>query len=1246
VSASVSLIAELEERLTAFVQTGDADAVLDPHALVSAATLLMDAVPLPPDPGAAASTVDVTAAHVVASLYAARHTVSESVHEAALANVLFLIIDQLLPDGMPEPIRSVLADLQARGVPAPSAMEAWNAQAEVLYHAASGTGQPDLIRLAVTMGRQVLAATPGAHPRRPVYSASLGTALVALFKWDQDPADLAGAIEVLRIAVDTTPVNDPARGIRLSVFAAALQEQALRLRSLPGLDEAIGYTQAAVDLLPDGHRHRAICLSGLCVAFEVRYGFSGAPEDLDAAIEAARSAVVSMSTDRPEALDCLGNLAVALTSRFEQSGDPADLDEAVELYGAALTVAPDGRQGRSGIESNLCGALLARYENSNAPGDLEDAIAAARAALTGLPAEDPGRAPALCNLSGALRVRYETVGAQPDVDEAVAAGREAVESVSDDDPQRTVYLSCLGLALQTRSGRTGLRSDLDEAIAYLRAAVRALPDGHSDRTMHLSNLGAALRERSSRTEEIGELNDAVEVSQAAMAATPRGHPAFGMRQSSLSAVLRARFDRTADPADLDAAYEAVLAAEATVPAAHPGRAHVLLNLGLISYSRSGQEGLPAVEQADRVRQARQALREAAGSPAALLSTRLEAAAVWGDAAVELGDWPDAVRGYATAVELLARVAWPGLDSGDRLHILTRYRGLGADAAAAALRAADPSTAVELLEQARGVLLANAIEARTDRSALFEIAPELAGRMDSVRAELDRPDIAPPLTVRRIVGGVHGLPANSAGEQLLREAATRHAERRRYLAREWDDLVAQARQLPGFGDFLGPSSAADLSRCAAEGPVAIVNISRHGSQALIVTPDELTVVPLDQIAFADTLERIDTLQAALAVLADSPATEQHAQQVLDQTLDWLAESITTPVAQALASLPEPPPPAKPPSPPTTPSHPEPLSPPVTLPPPSAPSHPEPLSPPVTLPPRSAPSHPEPLSPPVTLPPPSVPPHLPGSSAAPSPPPPMAQPYRASPPGRLWWCPVGPAAFLPLHAASDQWVCSYTPTLRALIEARASAAGTGGSPGRMLALALPETPDLGELPQAELEVEQVARFAPGATVLTAGLATRARLLAELPGHCFLHFAGHSKQDPNDLASGALCTYDHQDTGPTTLSDLARLRLTDARLAFLSSCEAAVGAFDVPDEAIHLAGSLLLAGFTHVIATQWTVFDTIAPQLAEGFYARLSSRDARGDTRLDPARSARCLHDTIRHLRDRYPSLRWAPYIHIGP
>lgn len=51
-------------------------------------------------------------------------------------------------------------------------------------------------------------------------------------------------------------------------------------------------------------------------------------------------------------------------------------------------------------------------------------------------------------------------------------------------------------------------------------------------------------------------------------------------------------------------------------------------------------------------------------------------------------------------------------------------------------------------------------------------------------------------------------------------------------------------------------------------------------------------------------------------------------------------------------------------------------------------------------------------------------------------------------RLWWCPVGALAFLPLHAAGhynfvddsprtalDRVVSSYTPTVRALAHARA-------------------------------------------------------------------------------------------------------------------------------------------------------------------------------------------------------------------
>ena len=268
---------------------------------------------------------------------------------------------------------------------------------------------------------------------------------------------------------------------------------------------------------------------------------------------------------------------------------------------------------------------------------------------------------------------------------------------------------------------------------------------------------------------------------------------------------------------------------------------------------------------------------------------------------------------------------------------------------------------------------------------------------------------------------------------------------------------------------------------------------------------------------------------------------------------------------------------------------------------------------------------------------------------------AEGHPASTAARLWWCPAGLASFLPLHAAGrhgepghavmDHVVSSYTPTLRALINARAEARAAA-PPGRMLAVALPATPGLPNLPAAEREARAVAGRVPGTTTLAGLQATRARFLAELSRHAFLHFAGHGRQDPDDLTSGALYTYDQRADGPVTISDLAALRLTDARLAFLSACQTAAGATDVPDEAVHLAGALLLAGFTHVVATLWAISDTLAPRVAGEFYPRLMIDDQGGSGRLDPAGAARALHDVIRPLPDQLSSLLWAPYVHIGP
>nr|WP_240981345.1 CHAT domain-containing protein [Streptomyces sp. N502] len=183
----------------------------------------------------------------------------------------------------------------------------------------------------------------------------------------------------------------------------------------------------------------------------------------------------------------------------------------------------------------------------------------------------------------------------------------------------------------------------------------------------------------------------------------------------------------------------------------------------------------------------------------------------------------------------------------------------------------------------------------------------------------------------------------------------------------------------------------------------------------------------------------------------------------------------------------------------------------------------------------------------------------------------------------------------------------------------------------------------LPQAAAEVRRLSHRIPHTTVLTGREATREKLLTTLPTHPYLHFSGHGTQDPTDSSGGALYLHDHEQSGPLTITDISRLRLTDAQLAYLSACETARGAAAVPDEAAHLAGTLQLAGFTHVVAAQWAVDDACALKVADTFYAGLTTPDHR----ITPDRAAQALHTAVQRLRhENRDPLWWAAYVHTGP
>ncbi|WBB64541.1 CHAT domain-containing protein [Streptomyces sp. WMMC500] len=274
--------------------------------------------------------------------------------------------------------------------------------------------------------------------------------------------------------------------------------------------------------------------------------------------------------------------------------------------------------------------------------------------------------------------------------------------------------------------------------------------------------------------------------------------------------------------------------------------------------------------------------------------------------------------------------------------------------------------------------------------------------------------------------------------------------------------------------------------------------------------------------------------------------------------------------------------------------------------------------------------------------------------------LAAPSARQDPGplpRLWWVPTGPLTALPLHAAGpggatardgvlDRVVSSYAPTVRSLIHARRHAGSRDpGQPGarpRPLVVAMPETPGAADLPGvAEETAVLTARF-PGSRVLTGPRAIRPAVLAALPRHGWAHFACHAVGAADAVSAGHLLLHDHG-TAALTVTDVARLRLRDARLAYLSACETHLGPRALADEALHVVGAFHMAGFTHVIGTLWRVDDHISATVAGHFYDTVdgASPVPRDD---EPARA---LHAAVRTQRGRYPltPTLWAAYLHVG-
>jgi CHAT domain-containing protein len=177
---------------------------------------------------------------------------------------------------------------------------------------------------------------------------------------------------------------------------------------------------------------------------------------------------------------------------------------------------------------------------------------------------------------------------------------------------------------------------------------------------------------------------------------------------------------------------------------------------------------------------------------------------------------------------------------------------------------------------------------------------------------------------------------------------------------------------------------------------------------------------------------------------------------------------------------------------------------------------------------------------------------------------------------------------LDCTFDYVVSSYTPTLAALLDPPTPDA----SAFKMTAVIQPQSM-FSRLPATRDELEKIKENVPAQWLTALGDVTEATAetaLLHLQQSSLVHFAGHGVQDSlNPLDSGLVLT-----DGLLKVSEVMRRGQVEDNispasgkgmsLAFLSACETAKGDVKVPDEAVHLAATLLFAGFRGVVATMW--------------------------------------------------------------
>ena len=183
------------------------------------------------------------------------------------------------------------------------------------------------------------------------------------------------------------------------------------------------------------------------------------------------------------------------------------------------------------------------------------------------------------------------------------------------------------------------------------------------------------------------------------------------------------------------------------------------------------------------------------------------------------------------------------------------------------------------------MLARALERNGDLTEVRLRAPDLAQRLESLRARLSDPG-----------AGLSSPAGFGEGAGDLRR-----------LTEQWDSTLEEVRGIKGLTDFLRPPDLTHVSKVVSPGAAIVINISDYGSHALIVAEAGVRPIPLPDLSAEKVMKQVATLYAAVEAAHDQQrplSASLVAQESLKGVLRWLWRTIAAPVLDALPKAEQP------------------------------------------------------------------------------------------------------------------------------------------------------------------------------------------------------------------------------------------------------------------------------------------------------------------------------------------------------